>query len=145
LSATLESALEDQLRQRRRKEWLVTNGDSIEAYNRDRRKTRHVRRLSTQLLMPQFSVYRNKNAATGTVPLPPRHPVDLLDPLRHASICRSRLRAQPVRDQCKRLRSDRVEGKNYLMITPSSLALSPRARAGGADASADRPGDHRGA
>jgi len=35
LSATLESALEDQLRQRRRKEWLVTNGDSIEAYNRD--------------------------------------------------------------------------------------------------------------
>lgn len=35
LSATLESALEDQLRQRRRDEWLATNGDSIEAYNRD--------------------------------------------------------------------------------------------------------------
>ena len=35
LSATLESALEDQLRQRRRNEWLATNGDSIEAYNRD--------------------------------------------------------------------------------------------------------------
>ena len=35
LSATLESALEDQLRQRRRNEWLTTNGDSIEAYNRD--------------------------------------------------------------------------------------------------------------
>jgi antitoxin CcdA len=35
LSATLESALEDQLRQRRRDEWLATNGASIEAYNRD--------------------------------------------------------------------------------------------------------------
>ena len=35
LSATLESALEVQLRQRRRNEWLATNGDSIEAYNRD--------------------------------------------------------------------------------------------------------------
>jgi post-segregation antitoxin (ccd killing protein) len=35
LSATLECALEDQLRQRRRNEWLTTNGDSIEAYNRN--------------------------------------------------------------------------------------------------------------
>jgi antitoxin CcdA len=35
LSATLESALEDRLRQRRRDEWLANNGDSIEAYNRD--------------------------------------------------------------------------------------------------------------
>jgi antitoxin CcdA len=35
LSATLEAALENQLRQRRRDEWLAANGDSIEAYNRD--------------------------------------------------------------------------------------------------------------
>ena len=35
LSATLEAALEGQLRRRRRDEWLAANGDSIEAYNRD--------------------------------------------------------------------------------------------------------------
>jgi len=35
LSATLEAALESQLRRRRRDEWLAANGDSIEAYNRD--------------------------------------------------------------------------------------------------------------
>jgi antitoxin CcdA len=35
LSATLEAALQDQLRQRRREEWLVQNGEAIDAYNRD--------------------------------------------------------------------------------------------------------------
>ena len=35
LSATLEAALEHQLRQRRRDEWLAANSDGIEAYNRD--------------------------------------------------------------------------------------------------------------
>jgi antitoxin CcdA len=35
LSATLEAALEHQLRIRRRKEWLSANADSIDAYNRD--------------------------------------------------------------------------------------------------------------
>jgi len=35
LSATLEAALEDRLRQRRRDEWLAENRDSIDAYNRD--------------------------------------------------------------------------------------------------------------
>jgi antitoxin CcdA len=35
LSATLEAALELQLRKRRREEWLAVNADSIEAYNRD--------------------------------------------------------------------------------------------------------------
>lgn len=35
LSATLESALEAELRRRRRDEWLATNRDSIDAYNRE--------------------------------------------------------------------------------------------------------------
>jgi antitoxin CcdA len=35
LSATLEAALERQLRERRRDDWLTVNGGSIEAYNRD--------------------------------------------------------------------------------------------------------------
>ena len=35
LSATLEAALELQLRERRREEWLAANADSIDAYNRD--------------------------------------------------------------------------------------------------------------
>jgi antitoxin CcdA len=35
LSATLEAALERQLRQRRRDDWLTVNGGGIEAYNRD--------------------------------------------------------------------------------------------------------------
>jgi antitoxin CcdA len=35
LSATLEAALEDRLRQKRRDEWLAENRDSIDAYNRD--------------------------------------------------------------------------------------------------------------
>jgi antitoxin CcdA len=35
LSATLESALESELRRRRREEWLATNRDSIDAYNRE--------------------------------------------------------------------------------------------------------------
>ncbi|HEX4599729.1 MAG TPA: type II toxin-antitoxin system CcdA family antitoxin, partial [Burkholderiaceae bacterium] len=35
LSATLESALEAELRRRRREEWLATNRDSIDAYNRE--------------------------------------------------------------------------------------------------------------
>jgi len=35
LSATLEAALELQLRKRQREEWLATNAASIEAYNRD--------------------------------------------------------------------------------------------------------------
>ncbi len=33
LSATLERALMDALRQRQRREWLETNQDAIEAYN----------------------------------------------------------------------------------------------------------------
>jgi antitoxin CcdA len=35
LSATLESALEAELRRRRREEWLTSNRDSIDAYNRE--------------------------------------------------------------------------------------------------------------
>ena len=35
LSATLETALELQLRKRRREEWLAANAASIEEYNRD--------------------------------------------------------------------------------------------------------------
>jgi len=35
LSATLEAAVEHQLRQLRRREWLEQNGDAILAYNRD--------------------------------------------------------------------------------------------------------------
>ncbi len=35
LSATLEAALELQLRKRRRDEWLASNANSIEACNRD--------------------------------------------------------------------------------------------------------------
>ncbi len=35
LSATLEAALERQLRQRRRDDWLAANSGKIEAYNRD--------------------------------------------------------------------------------------------------------------
>jgi antitoxin CcdA len=35
LSATLESALEAELRRRRREEWLATNRDRIDAYNRE--------------------------------------------------------------------------------------------------------------
>jgi len=35
LSATLESAVEAELRRRRSDEWLARNGDSIDAYNRD--------------------------------------------------------------------------------------------------------------
>ena len=35
LSATLESALEAELRRRRREEWLATNRNSIDAYNRE--------------------------------------------------------------------------------------------------------------
>jgi antitoxin CcdA len=35
LSATLEAALEGELRQRQRDEWLAANAERIEAYNRD--------------------------------------------------------------------------------------------------------------
>ena len=35
LSATLESALEDQLRELRRRQWLKENRDAIGSYNRD--------------------------------------------------------------------------------------------------------------
>jgi antitoxin CcdA len=35
LSATLESALEAELRRRRRDKWLAANRDSIDAYNRE--------------------------------------------------------------------------------------------------------------
>jgi antitoxin CcdA len=35
LSATLESALADQLRQLGRRQWLKENGDAIDSYNRD--------------------------------------------------------------------------------------------------------------
>ena len=35
LSATLESALEAELRRRRRDEWLAANRDRIDAYNRE--------------------------------------------------------------------------------------------------------------
>jgi antitoxin CcdA len=35
LSATLESALQVELRKRRRDEWLATNRDRIDAYNRE--------------------------------------------------------------------------------------------------------------
>jgi antitoxin CcdA len=35
LSATLEAAVEQQLQQLRKREWLEQNGDAIQAYNRD--------------------------------------------------------------------------------------------------------------
>jgi antitoxin CcdA len=35
LSATLEAAVEHELRQLRKREWLEQNGSAIEAYNRD--------------------------------------------------------------------------------------------------------------
>jgi antitoxin CcdA len=35
LSATLEAAVEHELRLLRRREWLEQNGEAIEAYNRD--------------------------------------------------------------------------------------------------------------
>jgi antitoxin CcdA len=35
LSATLEAAVERQLKQLRKREWLEQNGDAIQAYNRD--------------------------------------------------------------------------------------------------------------
>jgi antitoxin CcdA len=35
LSATLEAAVEQQLKQLRKREWLEQNGDAIQAYNRD--------------------------------------------------------------------------------------------------------------
>jgi antitoxin CcdA len=35
LSATLESAIESELRRRQRQQWLTLNAEGIEAYNRD--------------------------------------------------------------------------------------------------------------
>ena len=78
--------------------------------------------------MPQFSVYRNKNAATrARFPLLLDIQSDLLDPLATRVVV-PLATAGPARSRSMQTLTPaiRVEGKNYLMITPQLAGVAAR-------------------
>jgi toxin CcdB len=92
--------------------------------------------------MPQFSAYRNKNAATrARFPFLLDIQSDLLDPLATRVVV-PLAAAAPARSRSMQTLTPaiRVEGKNYLMITPQLAGVATRELGPVvADASAYRP------
>jgi len=92
--------------------------------------------------MPQFSVYRNKNAATrARFPFLLDIQSDLLDPLATRVVV-PLATAGPARSRSMQTLTPaiRVERKNYLMITPQLAGVAARELGPVvADASADHP------
>jgi len=127
LSATLEAALAEQLRIRRRGRWRTENAGAVEAYNRDvdDNGTSAITRAASNVAICRLQESQRDHA--GTYPLLLDVQSDLLEPLNTRVVVPLSL-AAPARTRAMQALTPKlpVAGKEYVMVTPQLAGISMR-------------------